>query len=212
MKVLKGLCVLLVLPVWLHGGVSPARSQSTFRVRWVVDGDTIILENNKHVRYLGIDAPEIERKDKKGEPLGEAARAFNKRLVFGKRVRLVFSKERTDRYGRWLAYVYLPDGTLVNAALIEAGFAHVLYQRATGGRFQSFLALQRRAMARKRGIWRHLFSEDPVKLVGNTASKRFHLPTCANAKRIHPQNRKPFKGKWDAFWEGFAPAGCCFSP
>jgi micrococcal nuclease len=41
---------------------------------------------------------------------------------------LVFDREKKDRYGRTLAYVYRSDGLLVNAELVKQGYAHVLYR------------------------------------------------------------------------------------
>lgn len=210
-RVLQGLLIFLLMASGIHAGVSAAISQEIFRVRWVDDGDTVLLENGKHVRYIGIDAPEVKRGDQKGEPLGEEAAAFNRNLVSGKRVRLVFDKEASDRYGRWLAYVYLPDETLINAALLEAGFAHLLYQPPNLDRIEFFLAAQRRAMTAKRGIWKDLQERAKI-YIGNRSSMRFHLPDCPKAKEIYPKNYVVFTRIWDPFWEGYAPASCCMSP
>ena len=62
------------------------------------------------MRYIGVDTPESV---KPGEPVqcyAKQASDFNERLVDGRRVRLRIGRERTDRYGRMLAYVYLIDG------------------------------------------------------------------------------------------------------
>ncbi|PIU49111.1 MAG: hypothetical protein COS92_08370 [Desulfobacterales bacterium CG07_land_8_20_14_0_80_52_14] len=211
MKMLRGLLIFLLMASGIHAGASEALSQESFRVRWVDDGDTVMLENGRHVRYIGIDAPEVQKGDQKGEPLGKEAAAFNRNLVSGKRVRLVFDREVSDRYGRWLAYVYLPDETLVNAALIKAGFAHLLCQTPNLGRIGLLLAAQRRAMTAKRGIWGNLQEKAKI-YIGNRFSKRFHLPDCPRAKEIHPKNRVIFTRIWDPFWEGYAPASCCMSP
>ncbi len=60
------------------------------------------------------------------EPYGMEAAEANRKLVDGKTVRLEFDVEQLNRYGRFLAYVYLKDGTFVNAWLVENGYAMVM--------------------------------------------------------------------------------------
>jgi micrococcal nuclease len=57
-----------------------------------------------------------------------------------------------DRYGRLLRYVYLEDGTLVNAEIIRQGygFAYVKYPFS---RMEEFRALEREARNKGRGMW-----------------------------------------------------------
>ena len=38
-------------------------AETWYQVRWVDDGDTIVLQDGRHVRYIGINAPEIEHED-----------------------------------------------------------------------------------------------------------------------------------------------------
>ena len=47
------------------------------RVKWVIDGDTIVLSNGPKVRYIGIDAPELAHDDHEAEPYGVEAKRFN---------------------------------------------------------------------------------------------------------------------------------------
>ena len=84
--------------VLLLSGTSGADLVAT--VREVIDGDTIVLDDGRKVRYLGINAPEH------GQPYAREATNFNRRLVSGLSVRLEFDQERQDRHGRLLAYVY----------------------------------------------------------------------------------------------------------
>ncbi|MFA6356488.1 MAG: thermonuclease family protein, partial [Candidatus Omnitrophota bacterium] len=87
-----------------------------FFVSKVIDGDTVVLENGEHVRYIGIDTPE------KGRPYYSEAKRQNEKLVKGRKVRLEFDAGKADRYGRVLAYVY--DGnTFVNEELVRNGYA-----------------------------------------------------------------------------------------
>jgi micrococcal nuclease len=129
------------------------------RVVRVVDGDTIrvLLDHpreSRTVRYIGVDTPETV---KPGEPVqcfGKAASAFNRRLVAGRRVRLVLGRERRDRYGRLLAYVYRrPDGLFVNAELVRRGFAQTLTIPPNVAHAAEFRALAGRARRDGRGLW-----------------------------------------------------------
>ncbi len=67
------------------------------------------------VRYISVDTPEIHHPMKGVEHYGREAAEANRKLVDGKTVRLEFDVQQLDRYGRFLAYVYLEDGTFVNA-------------------------------------------------------------------------------------------------
>jgi micrococcal nuclease len=91
----------------------------------VIDGDTIVVQldgTREHVRYIGIDTPEMDDERPEIRRRAVAAKEANARLVGGRRVRLELDVERRDRYGRLLAYVWVGD-TLVNEALVRAGHA-----------------------------------------------------------------------------------------
>src|SRR5512139_3444458 len=86
----------------------------------VVDGDTIKVKIGRvteTVRLIGVDTPETVHPNRPVEYFGREASTFTKRKAQGKRVWLEDDPECTnrDRYGRLLRYVYLPDGTLLNA-------------------------------------------------------------------------------------------------
>lgn len=178
------------------------------RVDWVIDGDTVVLSNRQKVRYIGINAPELAHDGHMAEPYGDAAKRFNASLVDRKKVRLGFDKERNDQYERLLAYIFLKDGTFVNAEILSNGYAYLLYYRPNVKHNAVMRQSQRAAMSAKRGIWQN-WTEGKKKYVANKRSRRFHLPTCPFGKRIKPQNRVVFQKKWEAFWEGYAPAKRC---
>jgi endonuclease YncB( thermonuclease family) len=204
----------LVALIWL-GGVFLLDNPSVYgtewaQVRWINDGDTVILTDDRRVRYIGIDTPEIEHVDKgqAAEPYADEALNHNKKLVFRKQVRLEFDKEKHDHYGRLLAYVYLADGTLVNAAMLQEGYAHVLPKSPNNRHQTILLKAQREAMAAGKGMWQQ-WREPGEGYLGNRRSKRFHQLHCASAKRIHPKNQIYFTTRWDAFWAGYAPVKNC---
>lgn len=179
-----------------------------YQVKWVIDGDTVVLANGQKVRYIGINAPELAHDGHKAEPYGDAAKLFNASLVDRKKIRLGFDRERNDQYERLLAYIFLKDDTFVNVEILSNGYAYLLYHRPNIKHNAVMLRSQRTAMSAKKGIWQN-WTERKKKYVANKRSRRFHLPTCPFGKRIKPQNRIVFQKKWEAFWEGYAPAKRC---
>lgn len=133
----------------------------TFEVAWVIDGDTLDLRvpDGAHattrIRLWGVDTPEQASQDgsRAAEPLSEEATAFTRGLVQGRRVTLHLEPQRErGRYGRLLAYVELPDGTLLNARLIEAGLSPA-DDRWSHSRSDQFARLEAEARRRGVGLW-----------------------------------------------------------
>ena len=126
---------------------------TTVRVQRAVDGDTLLLDDRTRVRLLGVDTPETKKPDWPVEPFGPEAHDFTSQHVEGRKVRLEFDKERHDKYGRVLAYVYLDDWFL-NEELIRAGLGRAItnhpYSESMKRRFR---AAQREAQRERRGIW-----------------------------------------------------------
>ena len=132
-----------------------------------VDGDTLVLENNERVRLTGIDTPEMHESSKLNrdaqrsgqdvetiKQLGRRAYEFTKKLVEGKRVRLEFDVERYDKYKRILAYVYLTDGTFVNAEIVKQGYASLMTYPPNVKYADLFQSLYREARENQRGLWK----------------------------------------------------------
>lgn len=138
-----------------------------YHVARVVDGDTLKLSSGERVRLIGVDTPEVHysnkllRDSKRSgadiatiRSLGEAASKFTKDLCLGKRVRLEYDVERRDRYGRTLAYVYLEDGTFVNAKIIEEGCGQIMTVPPNVKYAGHFRKLEGEAREGKKGLWK----------------------------------------------------------
>jgi len=136
------------------------------RVTWIYDGDTIEVESIGRVRLLGIDAPEAKASDRdrfyrhqfqiSPATLRTTARQATQFVIRHSRnqvVNLEFDREQTDQYGRTLAYVYLPDGRLLNQLLLEEGLAAV-FRRTEFELKDQFMAAEAKARNNKRGLWR----------------------------------------------------------
>lgn len=120
----------------------------------VIDGDTLLIDRNRRVRLLGVDTPETKHPDLPPEPYGAEATQFTARLVEGKRVQLVFDKERFDDYHRILAFVYLDDGTFLNEELVRAGLATAEPQYPFRGDIKKqLIAAEDLAKSMGIGIW-----------------------------------------------------------
>jgi len=135
--------VLLVGFLRAAGCVGPVE---TAVVEQVIDGDTIVIAGSEHVRYIGVDAPEV------GEPFYLEAKQFNERMVVGKRVRLERDVSDRDSYGRLLRYVYV-DGIFVNGELVRNGYAFAKrYPPDT--KYQEYLEeMEREAKRLRKGLW-----------------------------------------------------------
>ncbi|WP_286725800.1 thermonuclease family protein [Pelotomaculum sp. PtaB.Bin117] len=84
---------------------------------------------------------------------GEDACNYTRSLLQGQKVRLLCDQERYDKYGRTLAYVYLEDGTFVNARLMKEGYARVMSIKPNTTHANEFETLQVEAQKGQRGIW-----------------------------------------------------------
>ena len=97
-------------------------------VKFVYDGDTLLLTDDRKIRIIGIDTPETKHHKQKAQTYGakatEALRALLKR--HNNHIQLRFGKQRKDRYSRTLAHVFLADGTNVSNWLLEHGYAAIL--------------------------------------------------------------------------------------
>jgi micrococcal nuclease len=175
----------------------------------VIDGDTLVLAGGQRVRVLGIDAPELEKDGRPAEFLAHRAKAMLSELTQGKVLRLEYDQLRYDHYGRLLAYLFLPDGSLVNAEMVRAGMAHVYFHAPNLRHRESLLAAQREAMEARRGLWQKPLTQDEPYYLGNRNSLRFHRPTCPLAAKMAPANRVRLDTLKEAYLQGYSPCRSC---
>lgn len=106
------------------------------------------------IRFIGVDTPETHDPRKPVQCYGQQAAAYTQTLIGSKAVRLAADPLDTDRdrYNRLLRYVYLPDGTLVNQAIIEQGYGFY-YPYFPFTKKTEFAAAQTKAQSNKDGLW-----------------------------------------------------------
>ncbi|MGB9712239.1 MAG: thermonuclease family protein [Dissulfurimicrobium sp.] len=182
----------------------------TARVRYVIDGDTIVLDNGEHVRYKGVNAPEIRHDDMEAEPFGYEALRRNRDLVQGKTVRLVIDRaEERDRHQRLIAQIFLPDGRCVQDVLVSEGLATVCAYDHLVRPDHGLLNLQVRAIGAKRGMWSVPPARPEHYYIGNRASMRFHRPSCPYGRQTSKLHTMIFYSREEAFKAGYCPCRRC---
>ena len=124
-------------------------SAATCRVARISDGDTLTCEGGEKVRLLLIDTPELSQ-----APDGGRARDELRRLApAGTLLRMESDVEKQDRYGRTLAYLWLPDGRMVNEEVARSGYALVLSYPPNVRHIDRMRAAVEEAKRERRGLW-----------------------------------------------------------
>ena len=159
---LRSLLLLATLLLMPGCGVDTASESSRegraeVTVSRVIDGDTVevtpTVEGEEDVRLIGVDTPETAGSPGGAQPYGEKASRFTRQALEGERVTLRFDEEKKDDYGRVLAYLYSPDGTMFNETLLEKGYAQIATFPPNVRHVGRFEEAQREARKAERGIW-----------------------------------------------------------
>lgn len=151
-------CLVAVTVAFLLAGMSrrenapPEETVRKATVEKVIDGDTFILRTGEKVRLIGVDTPELHRKNTPVQYYAEEARIFLKNLIEGKEVSLRSDWQGTDQYGRSLAYVYLEDSIFVNMEIVKQGYGFT-YTRYPFEYMDDFRRHQKEARESSRGLW-----------------------------------------------------------
>lgn len=169
-------------------------------VERVVDGDTIVIEQGEKVRMIGINTPESVDPRRPVEFYGKEASRYTKELLEGKKVFLQWGTTPKDRYGRWLAWVWLPDGTFVNGKLVAQGYAQVYTFKDNPEHAEYLLELQKQAREKKLGLWGKKTAVSGF--VASKNSKVYHEKGCPGAKGIEQQNVVEFSSEKEAIESG----------
>jgi endonuclease YncB( thermonuclease family) len=147
--------ICLTVPAAAADDLSALSDGGSAVVTAIVDGDTVVLDDGREVRLVGIQAPKLPlgRPAFKKWPFADAAREFAARLMQGGRVTLRYGGRQTDRHGRALAHLVAEDGTWVQGVLLRQGFARVYSFSDNRALVSEMLAIEADARADRRGIW-----------------------------------------------------------
>jgi micrococcal nuclease len=231
---------LLLIPVALLGALFadaedkkpstiPAKDWSkatAFKVLRTIDGDTIEVEQDGKpvkVRLIGVDTPETVHPSKPVEAFGKEASRFTANLLKGESVYLEFDKDKTDKYGRLLAYVYrAPDGLFVNLEIIRQGYGHAYTKYPFDAKqMELFRFYEKAARESGRGLWG---SADPIdgkdtkaekvepkdakgEVYATASGTKYHTETC----RFVAKSKIPCTLA-DAKKKGLEPCSVCNPP
>ncbi|WP_077736360.1 thermonuclease family protein [Bacillus sonorensis] len=150
-----------------------------------VDGDTIKVKykgKEETVRYLLVDTPETKKPNSCVQPYGKDASERNKELVSSGKLELEFDKgDRTDKYNRLLAYVYV-DGQSVQEKLLKEGLARVAYIYPPNTKYvEQYKEVEKSAQSKQLAIWSKS---------GYVTDKGFNGCVSAKAKTVQKTNPK----------------------
>jgi micrococcal nuclease len=150
----------IATPSATNAGLAPEGAVEEAVVTYVSDGDTIRVSidggRDQLLRYIGIDAPEIDGPYADEEPFGPKAAQANRDLVEHETVFLEKDVSNIDPNGRLLRYVWLKDGNswlMVNRQLVLLGLAVAHDYRPDTGYSDILFAAQDDARAAHSGIW-----------------------------------------------------------
>ena len=138
--------------------IDPESLQKALVVK-VIDGDTIEIETGERVRFIGVDTPETVHPKKSIQCYGREASNKMKSLLSNKWVYLEKDVSETDRYGRLLRYIYLPnpdnptEAIFIDEYLIENGYGKVITYPPDVKYHDELLIAQKNAQAENRGLW-----------------------------------------------------------
>ncbi len=165
------------------------------------DGDTFTSTTGERVRLLNINAPESGNNYRDKQSYGlKAKQALIKMLPKNTRVRLVFDQQKYDRYDRFLAHVYLEDGTWLNAKLIEIGAAHVYTFPENLMRADDLLKIEKTARANALGLWKmpRWKVRNALDIFSDDAIGRFHFVQgiVKNITKVNDRTYLNFGDDW----------------
>ncbi len=124
-----------------------------YSVKKIYDGDTVQLDDGRKIRFLGINTPEISHRGKQAEAGGQEAKDWLIKKLAHTRVRLELDAEKTDKYGRTLAYLFDENNELINLSLVQQGLATLSIYPPNLLYVNELMAAQKQAEQNKRGIW-----------------------------------------------------------
>src|SRR5215475_13626888 len=135
------------------------------KVGRVIDGDTIAVRAYRvgpvlgsrtpvTIRLLEIDTPETVHPTKPVQCYGREASSYTKHLLkAGTTVWVLGDRERRDRYGRYLLYVWTASGVFANEDLVMRGYARSDLFEPNDRFIDVIRSAEQAARAARRGLW-----------------------------------------------------------
>ena len=146
-------------------------TESYYQIKKIHDGDTILLENGTKLRLLGINTPEVSKRDKIADEGGEEAKQWLIEKLKGTKIKLRYDLERKDKYGRVLAHVFTKNNEHINLQLVAYGLAIANIYPPNLKYADKLIAAQQQAELQQLGLWN--MSAYAVKNVNDFDSKKY---------------------------------------
>lgn len=209
----------ILIPVHAVGdtgkGSHPAIEGQVVRV---ISSDSIALkagERVEEVQYIGVQAPGKRGENEAGPDHSMKAFLLHAELVGGKIVHLEFDILPRDPAGRLLAYVFLLNGTFINAELLLYGYGRAVYAPPNGMYRMLFERLEHQARSIGRGMWRVAGSysvpgdgfQGPF--IAERKYKIFHRPGCRWIQGMPRADSAHFQSRQKALSQGYLPCQEC---
>jgi len=120
----------------------------------VYDGDTVKLANGDSIRLIGINTPEMNYDTGTPEPYAKKAKRFLEKLVLKNKIGIKYGAEKTDRYKRKLAHIFLLDGTNLQYEILKSGLAFNISIPPNLRRHNCYFNAEKTARNNNLGIWK----------------------------------------------------------
>jgi micrococcal nuclease len=169
----------------------------------VIDGDTVVLSDDKHVRLIGIDTPE------KNTCFANEATKLISDLILNKNIVVKTDVDDLDQFGRTLGYLYDNNGTLINKKLLELGAGEYFLDNQNIKYQKEFIAAAVEAHDQTIGMWKTC---GPCDIKGNYdihGKRYYHLPAFRHYDQVVVNLNKGDRwlcGEQFAIKEGFTRA------
>ena len=152
----------------------PLKITTNHKVTHIYDGDTVKINDGRKIRLIGINTPELYPVE---EPMALEAKNELLQLLksYAFNIHLQLGTKKQDRYGRYLAHIFLEDGTNVSAWLLRHGHGYWI----TVGKNDKYIGCYQKselsARYKRRGVWQNLSMVFKPANQLNTKSKGFYL-------------------------------------
>lgn len=146
--------MLILNSQWL-AGLARQNDGGSVRIVRVVDGDTLVARRGTDelkIRVLSVDTPELHKPGVPVQCYARRAEQATRSFAAGKVAQLTYDAERTDRYGRTLAYVSV-GGRDLGEYLLTGGYARTMFIRPNVARKRKYRRFEKTARIVDRGVW-----------------------------------------------------------
>ena len=124
------------------------------RIVEITDGDSLLVDDGRRLRLIGINAFEMHSPDERERKLARTARDTLQDFLHEQAVLMTPGLETQDAYGRTLAHIRLSDGRDAARTLVARGLALAVAVGPNTRCADRLQSLERRARKQRLGLWK----------------------------------------------------------